>query len=305
MNENEKVLITGGSGKIGKYLTSLLLTEGYQVVHLSRQQSKFGKVRVFRWDPDKKVIDPLIFEGIDYIIHLAGADIGKKRWTRKRKDEIVRSRVDSALFLFKTVSENNIPLKAFISASGTGYYGSVTSERIFTEDDLPSYGFLADTCRKWEEAACYFLKLGTRTVRIRTALVLHPDSYILSKLHGPVKKGILPRLGSGRQYMPWIHITDLCNIYLKALRDDNMAGAYNAVSPGHVTYLEFIESFAQAMHKKAFCLPVPSVILRTGFGKMADIVLKGSRVSPGKIQKAGYQFIFDNLPDALADIIKF
>ena len=150
------VLITGGSGLIGRYLTSLLLAEGYKVSHLSRQKNSFGKVRVFRWDPVKEYLDPEVFEGIDYLVHLSGANIGEKRWSASRKKEIISSRVDSANLLFRTVSENNFKLKAFITASAVGYYGSLTSERIFTEDDPPSDDFLGTTCRLWEEAALQF-----------------------------------------------------------------------------------------------------------------------------------------------------
>ncbi|MBK7711269.1 MAG: NAD-dependent epimerase/dehydratase family protein [Bacteroidales bacterium] len=129
IEKGPSVLITGGSGLIGRYLTSALLAEGYQVSHLSRQTNSFGKVRVFRWDPAKEYINPDVFEGIDYIVHLSGANIGEKRWSVSRKKEIISSRVDSANLLFRTVSENNLKLKAFISASAIGYYGSVTSNK--------------------------------------------------------------------------------------------------------------------------------------------------------------------------------
>jgi uncharacterized protein (TIGR01777 family) len=299
-----KVLITGGSGMVGRYLTSLLLAEGFQVSHLSRQHSGFGKVRVYKWDPDRQIIDPVIFEGIDYIIHLAGVNIGEKRWTRQRKDEIVRSRVDSALFLHKIISDNDIPLKAFISASGTGYYGSATSQRIFTEEDLPGYDFLADTCRKWEEAACRFSNSGIRTVRIRTAVVLEKNSEILLKFRRPADMGIFLIPGKGHHYIPWIHISDLCNIYLKALTDDQMEGPYNASSPGHASQREFVKILALATEKKGVFLPVPAFIIKASLGRMADMVTRGSRISPEKLINAGYQFKFDNLQDALNDIIR-
>ncbi|MFH0841728.1 MAG: TIGR01777 family oxidoreductase [Bacteroidota bacterium] len=298
------VLITGGSGVIGRYLTSLLLENGYKVSHLSRKQDQFGRVRVHRWDPEKGILDPVVLSGVDYIIHLAGANIGEKRWTRKRKEEIVKSRVDPLLLLHKVVTENKIPLKAFISASGTGYYGAFTSEKILTEDDLPGNDFLADTCRQWEEAACSFSNSGIRTVRIRTTVVLEKDSEILARFADPARFGIIPRLGGGRQYMPWIHISDLCNIYLKALQDDSMNGAYNASSPGHVTQSEFVRILARAMNKKGLFLPVPSLLLKAALGSMAGMVLEGSRVSPEKIIKAGYRSKFDNLQDALNDLLK-
>ena len=301
---NETVLITGGSGMIGRYLTSLLLAEGFTVVHLSRQQNQFGKVRVFRWDPEKEIIDPVIFDGVDYIIHLAGANIGERCWTRKRKQEIIASRVDTAKLLHKIIVENAINLKAFISASATGYYGALTSENIFNEDDLPADDFLGKTCRLWEEAAGLFEKSGIRTVKIRTAMVLEKSDSALTKFMSPAKWGIFPVLGGGRQYMPWIHIEDLCNIYLKAIQDDRMEGAYNAVSPEHITQKEFMRTLAGAMNKKRIFIPVPGFFLKIFLGGRLDLILKGSRVSAEKIIKAGYQFKINNLPEALNGLLR-
>ena len=304
LQKNLSVLITGGSGLAGKYLTSILLSEGYKVSHLSRNANQFGKVRVFRWDPQKKIIDPVLFEGIDYIIHLAGANIGEKRWTKKRKEEIVKSRVESARFLHNVIHDNGIQLKAFISASATGYYGSVTSDRIFNEEDPPGKDFLGNTCRLWEDAADLFENTGIRTVKIRTAVVLDKTGSALSKLMQPAKYGFVIRTGNGRQYMPWIHIIDLCNIYLKAVRDSDMNGAYNAVSPHHITHKDFMNVVAQVMKRPVILPPVPPFILRAILGEMSDVILKGSRISSEKIKNAGYRFLFNNLKEALKDIIQ-
>jgi uncharacterized protein (TIGR01777 family) len=298
------VLITGGSGLIGKYLTSLLLSEGYKVAHLSRKANQFGKVRVFRWDPEKGILDPVVFEGVDYIIQLAGANIGEKRWTKKRKEEIINSRVDSTKLLFRVISDNNIKLKAFISASAVGYYGSHTSDKIFNEDDQPGRDFLGTTCRKWEEAADLFGNDGIRTVKIRTAVVLQKHDSALSKLMAPAKFGILVQTGNGRQYMPWIHINDLCNIFLKAIMDAKMSGAFNAVSPHHVTHKEFVKTLAHIMNIPVFPVPVPAFILKTVLGEMSDVILKGSRISSDKIDSAGYRFLFNNLENALNNVIR-
>jgi hypothetical protein len=297
------VLITGGSGLIGRYLTQALLSEGYSVSHLSRKNGAPGKVRVFSWDPEKKIADPGIFEGVDYLIHLAGANIGEKRWTKKRKEEIVSSRVATASLLQKIISENRIPLKGFITASATGYYGSITSERIFTEEDPPAEDFLGTTCRLWEEGADLFEGMGIRTVKIRTAVVLEKSDSALGKLMEPAKFGLVVRLGSGKQYFPWIHINDLCNIYLMALNDQNMRGAYNAVAPEHINHNNFVRTMARIMGKPVFLPPVPAVIMRLMMGEMSDIVCKGSRISGEKIIKAGYSFRFDNLDAALKNII--
>jgi uncharacterized protein (TIGR01777 family) len=297
------VLITGGSGIIGRYLTSILLENGYKVSHLSRKQDQFGKVRVHRWDPEKRILDPVVLSGVDCIVHLAGANIGEKRWTAERKKEILASRVNTAHLLFKVADENKIPIKTFISASATGYYGALSSDRIFTEEDPSASDFLGSTCNMWEVAADMFINRGIRVVKIRTGVVLEKNSGVLKTMLKPIKYGIFPVLGTGRQYLPWIHITDLCNIYLSALNNDNMKGAYNAVAPQHITYHEFIRTLASAMDKKGIYLPVPSFLLKTTLGEMADILLKGSRISSRKIIETGCQFIFDNLDKALTDLV--
>ena len=303
LQKNSSVLITGGSGLVGKYLTSALLSEGYKVSHLSRNTNQFGKVRVFRWDPEKRIIDPVVFEGIDYIIHLAGANIGEKRWTKKRKEEILISRVESTRLLHKVITDHKFPLKAFISASATGYYGSITSDKIFNEKDPSSRDFLGTTCKAWEEAADLFENMGIRTVKIRTAVVLEKSDSALSKLMKTGKYGFVIQTGYGRQYMPWIHIDDLCKIYLKAIRDTGMTGSYNAVSPQHVTHKEFMRVLAQVMKRPVLFTPVPAFILRAALGEMSDVILKGSRISSDKIKNAGYSFLFSDLEEALKNVI--
>ena len=303
LSESSSVLLTGGSGLIGRYLTSALLAEGYTVSCLSRKGGSGGKVRVFKWDPEKKLVDRGAFEGVDYLIHLAGANIGEKRWTRKRKEEIVNSRAATAGFLHEIISENKIKLKAFITASATGYYGSVTTDKIFTEEDPPSDDFLGTTCRLWEKGADLFSRMGIRTVKIRTAAVLEKNDSALSKLMKPARFGLAIRLGNGKQYFPWIHIDDLCKIYVRAVKDEKMYGAYNAVAPEQTISDDFIRTMAAVMGIPFFLPPVPAWILRAVLGEMSDIVLKGSRISCGKIIKAGYIFRFASLDSALKNVI--
>jgi len=303
-SENRSVLITGGSGLVGRYLTSALLDKGYTVTHLSRKSSRFGRVRVFRWDPERGILDPLALEGIDFIVNLAGANIGEKRWTKGRKDEIVNSRIDSVKLLHKVITDNRLSIKAFISASATGYYGSITSDRIFKEEDPPASDFLGSTCRLWEEAADLFSKTGIRTVKIRTAVVLEKSDSALSKLMMPAKFGFLAQTGNGNQYMPWIHIADLCGIYLKAIEDQNINGAFNAVSPHHATHRVFVKTLADVIGKPLFPLYLPAFILRAALGEMSDVVLKGSRIASDKIINSGYLFRFGNLHDALENAVK-
>jgi uncharacterized protein len=299
----QSVLITGGSGLIGRHLTSALLAEGYKVSHLSRKTNSFGRVKVYKWDPEKGYINPRVFEGIDYVVHLAGANIGEKQWSVSRRKEIISSRVDSAILLFRTVSENNLKLNAFISASAVGYYGSVTSEKIYSEEDPPSDDFLGRTCRLMEEAALQFAGIGIRTVRLRTGVVLAKDDGALIRLMNPARFGLVVRLGSGKQYFPWIHIEDICRIYLKAIQDQNMQGPYNAVAPQYINHSDFVRSMAAVMKRPVILLPVPGWIIKTIMGEMSDIVLTGSRISSEKIIRTGFSFRFKKLDEALENII--
>lgn len=300
----QSVLVTGGSGLIGMHLTSVLLEKGYRVSHLSRKGNQFGKVRVHVWDPEKKILDPLILEDVDFIIHLAGANLGEKRWSRSRKEEILKSRIDPANLLYKVISDNGFKLKAFISASGTGYYGSKTSKKIYTEEDLPSDDFTGRLCSQWERSADLFQNSGIRTVKLRTAVALAKDNPALSKLLLTSKMGFLVKAGNGQQFFPWIHITDLCNIYLKAIEDNGFSGAYNAVSPHHVTNEEFMETLGKVINKPVSPVAVPSIALKTIYGEMSAIVLEGSRISSQKIVDSGYRFLYGNLEEALTSLLR-
>ncbi len=297
------IMITGGSGLVGSYLTSLLLSENFRVSHLSTKTQQFGLVRVFRWDPARGILDPAHLHDVDYIIHLAGANIGEKRWTDKRKKEITDSRIVSARLLHKTIKDNGIDLKGFISASATGYYGSLTSDRIFTEEDSPAADFLGTTCRLWEESASQFEKSGIRTVMIRSGVVLEKNRGVLEKLPVTAKLGFLASLGNGRQYMPWIHISDLCSIYLKAITDGSMSGPYNAVAPQHITHLNFMKILSEVMHKPLMPVKVPGLLIKMALGEMSDIILGGSRVSASKIISSGFEFKHGDLKESLEDLL--
>lgn len=309
MNENNgqrvsTVLITGGTGLIGRHLTSLLLRNGFNVSVLSRNEAYYDKVRFFMWDPEKKVINREALEGIDFIIHLAGANLGEKRWSADRKREIIESRVGSAKLLHKTLTEVGTDLKAFITASGSGIYGTRPSDKIYTEEDPPADDFQGLVCQKWEEVADLFEGSGIRTVKIRTAVVLEKNESALASLMKPAKFGFLVQIGSGKQYMSWIHIDDLCNIYLKAMKDENMFGVYNAAAPDIVTHREFVKTLSGLMKKPVFPIPAPEFLLKIIFGEMSELVLRGNRVSSGKIKDAGFKFRFSDLKAALEDILK-
>ncbi|MES2286070.1 MAG: TIGR01777 family oxidoreductase [Bacteroidota bacterium] len=298
------ILISGGTGLVGKHLSKKLKEKGYSVAVLSRTSKKNMNIPTYSWDIEKKQIDKEALETADCIIHLAGASIAEKRWTAKRKQLIIDSRVKSGQLIFDKVKESKNKLKVFISASAIGYYGAITSDKIFTEADSPANDFLGETCKQWERSADRFEELGIRTVKIRTGVVLSKQGGALEKMTATVKMGIGSPLGSGKQYMPWIHIDDLCGIYIKAIEDSQMKGAYNAVAPNHKTNSDFTKEIARVLKKPLWLPNVPSILLKIIFGSMSAMILKGSRVSSEKIKAAGYNFLFPDLEKALADLFK-
>ena len=294
----EKVLITGGSGLIGRRLSFLLKSRGYEVRILSRSNNPKNNYKTFVWNVSEQYINDSAFEGLTHIIHLAGAGIADKRWSEKRKKEIIASRVASTNLLYNTVKRLKTPLNSFISASATGYYGAVTSETIFEEKDKPAKDFLGKVCSLWEDSIFQFNEIKIRTVALRTGIVLSKDGGALKKMKTP----IITSLGNGKQYMPWIHIDDLCELYIKAIEDQEFKGAFNAVSPEHISNLSFSKKISKIFNYPFLALGAPSLILQIVFGEMSTIILNGSRISANKIKQAGFKFKFENLEKALKNL---
>lgn len=304
MKAEVNILITGGSGLVGRTLSEKLSERGYRVAWLSTQTSiKKSDKEVFMWNIEKRELDVKAIENAHYILHLAGANVSDKRWTSNTKKVIVDSRVKSAELLLSKVLECNSKLRAFISSSGINYYGTVTSEKVFSETDSPGKDFLARTCVQWEAVADKFEEAGIRTVKVRTGVVLSSQGGALKKMMLPVKYGLGSALGKGNQYIPWIHIDDLCAIYIKAIEDEQMRGAYNAVAAEPVTNKEFMRALANHLHKPFVMPAVPSFILNLLLGEMSEIVLKGSRASCEKIKSQGFQFKYEKVKDALNDLL--
>ena len=294
----EKVLITGGSGLIGRRLSFLLKSRGYEVRILSRSNNPKNNYKTFVWNVSEQYINDSAFEGLTHIIHLAGAGIADKRWSEKRKKEIIASRVASTNLLYNSVKRLKTPLNSFISASATGYYGAVTSETIFEEKDKPAKDFLGKVCSLWEDSIFQFNEIKIRTVALRTGIVLSKDGGALKKMKTPV----ITSLGNGKQYMPWIHIDDLCELYIKAIEDEQFKGAFNAVSPEHISNLSFSKKISKIFNYPFLALGAPSFILQIVFGEMSTIILNGSRISANKIKQAGFKFKFENLEKALKNL---
>ncbi|CAL2075828.1 TIGR01777 family oxidoreductase [Tenacibaculum sp. 190524A05c] len=292
-----KILLTGGTGLIGKVLEKKLIQKNHQVQILTRNPRKENH---FKWDIKESFIDDNAFENLDYIIHLAGAGIADKKWTKSRKVELINSRVESANLLYSKVKELNVPLKGFISSSGIGYYGAITSEKVYSEEDEPANDFIAKICIEWENAAHQFQNNNVPVTILRTGVVLSKDGGALQKMNTPL---FLSALGNGKQYVPWIHIEDLCNLYVKAVEDENFKGIYNGVAPNHQTNSSFTKTLGQVLKKLVTPINVPGFVLKTVLGELAVIVLAGSRVSSKKVEQH-YNFEFEDLKKALHHIYK-
>ena len=302
-----RVLLTGGMGLIGQRLCRILEDRGYEVAILSRRrgnvlQGNGTATRVHYWNPDRQEIDEDLVNNCDFIIHLAGANIGGKRWTRRRKQQILESRVGPVDLIHRKLSLRDSRLKAFISSSAVGYYGARTTGDICRETDPPASDFLGETCRKWEQAADRFSGSGIRTVKIRTGVVLANNGGALKRMDWLFRLGLGSAIGSGMQYMPWIHIDDLCQIYILAMEQEGMHGAYNAVAPEQVTNRIFSKELAKALRKPFWFPRIPAIFMRLLFGEMSVILLTGSRVSSEKITEAGHVFLYPRLVDALREI---
>lgn len=301
----EKILITGGTGLVGEKLTPLLVNAGYSVGILTRGASrKENDIHFYNWDIRQKKIDPKAFEDAAYIINLVGAGVAEKKWTEKRKSVIMDSRTDSTRLLYDTVKELNIDLKGFISASAIGIYGNFEGADVKTENSPHGDDFLAEVVIAWEKEANQFQSLGIRTVLMRIGVVLANTGGALEKIAQPIRYGAGAPLGSGDQFMSWVHIDDLCNMFLWAIQNESVEGPYNAVNPNPVTNREFTKAVAKILKKPLLLPNVPSFVLKLMLGEMSSIVLGGSVISDQKLRDNGFTHQYEQLSPALEDLLK-
>jgi len=294
----EMVLITGGSGSIGKFLTDLLINSGYEVIVLSRKTKKqnSSSLQWAHWNPETRSIDIEALQKADYIIHLAGENIGNKRWSYRQKNKILQSRIAGSELLVKTLKENKNSVKAVISASGIGFYGEDLNPKTrFEETDPAGKTFLAKVCQEWEKSVQPIQnELGKRLVIFRTSVVMDPKSGALKEFLKPLKFRLATILGNGTQKLSWIHIQDAVQAYLFALRNEKMEGIYNLCAPQIITYRQTIIKLAKEKYGNSF-LPVkiPGFILKTLMGEMAEeMVLKGTSASCHKLLKSEFRFLY-------------
>jgi len=295
----KKILISGGSGMIGRAVTSLLQKDGYEVAWLSRHPKK-QKQKSFLWDIDKHTLDEEALPWCDAIIHLAGAGVADKRWTEKRKQQILESRIHSSRLLFEAIQKQAKRPQVFLSASAVGYYGFDTGGELIHEESPPGTDFLAEVVSEWESEVLKVQTLGIRSVLLRTGIVLDKKGGALAEM---LKPPVAAPLGRGSQYMSWVHLDDLAELYCYALRHP-LKGTYNAVAPHPVTNKQLTQLAAKEKGRPFLPLPVPGFLLRMVLGEMAQMVTGGSKVSSRKIEKEGFTFQFPYIKEALEDIYK-
>lgn len=299
-----KILITGGSGMIGQHLIPKLLKKGYDIHVLSRSKGSNDKYKIFQWDVEGSYIEDGALEGVDHIIHLAGYNVSEGRWTEKRKQLIYNSRVQSLQLLINHLEGKTI--KSVISASGVSIYGTRTSDHIFQESDALTTtkdDFLANVSIDWENAALQARSIADRVVILRTPVVLGEEG-ALPKLSKPIKMGVGSALGSGKQWVPWVHLEDIANAYIFAIENQSLNGAYNVASVDHATNADLTKKVAEVLNKKLWAPKVPAFLLRLLYGNMANIILKGSRVNNSKIKQTGFEFKYPTLQPALENLLK-
>ncbi|MBK6383369.1 MAG: TIGR01777 family protein [Chitinophagaceae bacterium] len=305
------VIITGGTGLVGKALGHALLAKGYHIIILTRTlpstdhspQSIKG-IQYAKWDIESQTIDENAIASADYIIHLAGAGVADKRWTKKRKQEIVDSRVKSCKLLADSLKTISNKVKAVVSASAIGWYGPdriLPNPTPFAESDPADESFLGSTCRQWEESIEPVTQSGKRLVKLRIGIVLSKDGGALKEFIKPLKFGVAAILGSGKQIISWIHIDDLVQLFITAMEIETWQGTYNAVAPNPVSNKELTLQLAKSRKKFFIPIHVPTFILKIMLGEMSVEILKSATVSSQKVQKAGFQFSFPTIKDALTN----
>lgn len=297
------ILITGGSGLIGRALTRALVAEGHAVRWLGRGHGRRTDIPAFTWDIAEGTMDPRALDGVEHIVHLSGAGIADRRWTTARKGELHASRVDAAHLLRQAVVAGGAGIRTFVSAAGIGYYGAVTTDHVFTESDPPGTDFIAQLSTAWEQAADAWTPL-CRVVKLRTPMVLSGEGGALPRLAAPVRWGAGAALGRGKQWVPWVHLDDLVQAYVQALTATAMHGAYNVAAPEAIDNRTLMRTIAQVLHRPFFLPAVPGMLLRAALGELSDVLLHGSRTSAQRLLDSGFRFRHPDLRAALAELLQ-
>ncbi len=295
-----RVVVSGSSGLVGQALVAALRSRGDDVTPLVRRAAGAGEAQ---WDPDRGSLDAAVFDGVDAVVHLAGAGIGDKRWSARRRQEIVSSRVRSTALLADTMAGLARPPAVMVSASAVGYYGDRGDEEL-TEDSEPGTGFLAQVCRAWEDATGPAAQRGVRVVRLRSGVVLSTRGGALARQLPLFRLGVGGPLGNGRQWLSWITLPDEVGAIAHVLGDDSLHGPVNATAPTPLTNRDFTRALGRALHRPTV-LPVPGFALRAALGAdlASEMVLAGQRVAPARLGAAGYGFHHRDIDTALAAVL--
>jgi len=301
MNKMQSILITGGTGLLGKYLTDALVIRGHTVRHLSRKPGKSTAIKTFLWDIEQGTIDPECIVGVDTIVHLAGEGIADKRWTAERKKLLIESRTKSIALIYKLLETTPHTVKNVVSASGAGYY-SDRGDEVMTESSLPAKDFLGECCVLWEKAVDEGTGLSLRVVKFRTGVVLTRDGGALPLLAMPVKLFVGSPMGNGKAWVPWIHWRDVVDMYILGIENQKLDGVYNMVAPNPVTNKQLTKAIAKQLHKPLWAPNVPAFALIMLLGEMSIVVLGSTKASSAKIEAAGFEFSFPTVEGALGDI---
>ena len=295
------VLITGAKGLIGRHLTNALLKKSFRVSHLSRTAGNNDNIQTFLWDLKANKIDERCIDGVDIVLHLAGAGIADKKWTAGRKKELTESRTKSIGMIYDLLKSKSNKAQAVISAAAIGYYGD-RGDSMMTENCPPGKGFLPECCVAWENAVDEGKALGIRVVKFRTGVVLDKNDGALPQMARPVKIFAGAPLGNGKQWVPWIHIQDVVDMYLNAIENEKLDGVFNMAAPLPVTNKQLMQAIAKQLHKPLWPINVPTFVFKLLMGEMSTIILGSTKVSPQKIEEAGFRFKYPELKGALRDI---
>ncbi len=297
-----RIVLSGASGLIGAALVSSLAAAGHEAVRLVRR-SPSNAASEIEWNPATGMLDAAALRGADAVIHLSGESVASGRWTAARKASILESRIASTSLLARTIAGMEDPPKTWLCASAIGIYGDC-GERVVDETGTPGKGFLADVCRKWEEAARPAAEAGCRVVNLRFGVVLSEKGGALKAMVAPIRLGLGGAIGNGRQYMSWIALDDAVGAILHVLDDARIAGPVNLVSPNPATNAELTKALGRVLSRPTL-FAVPAFAIRLALGEMADeMLLASTRVRPGRLIESGYRFAWPELEPMLRHALR-
>jgi uncharacterized protein (TIGR01777 family) len=298
-----KILITGATGLIGSELVKLLLSKNHSVHYLTTSNDKIKEepnYKGFYWNPQEGKIDDRCIDGVDAIVHLAGANIAQK-WTNKYKQEIIESRTLSSELLFNLIKKSPNQVKQIVSASGTAIYPESISQ-VYDETTTDSEdSFLSNVVKKWEESVDTFQVLGIKVCKLRTGIVLSNKGGALPEMVKPIKLGFGAAMGTGKQIQSWIHITDLVTMYYFAI-EKQLEGIFNAVSPNPVSNHELTKVIAKTLKKPLWLPNIPEFVMKLILGEMSYLLFSSKNLSSKKIIETGFRFEFPIMEKAISDL---